>query len=266
MADRLRSYWQNKTVLITGASSGLGWAITAALAEYGVHFGLLSRRKEKLQELAEKLSDSGSRFWYKACDVRDREQVATAIREFRETAGRLDVAWVNSGIGGDASFENWNWDNFEAMIDTNLKGAIYTARTCLEIMVEQKAGALVGIGSASAMRGLPGRSVYGLTKIALEYYLVGQAAELPEVQFTIIHPGFVDTPINSGNPNRFWLQTPERAAQIMIKAVADGKHMLIFPRRMAALFRLVRMLPLPTYLWLARKLTRLRKSAPRNNK
>ncbi|MCH9008623.1 SDR family NAD(P)-dependent oxidoreductase [candidate division KSB1 bacterium] len=266
MADRLRSYWQNKTVLITGASSGLGWAITAALAEYGVHFGLLSRRKEKLQELAEKLSDSGSRFWYKACDVQDREQVATAIREFRETAGRLDVAWVNSGIGGDSSFENWNWDNFEAMIDTNLKGAIYTARTCLEIMVEQKAGALVGIGSASAMRGLPGRSVYGLTKIALEYYLVGQAAELPEVQFTIIHPGFVDTPINSGNHNRFWLQTPKRAAQIMIKAVADGKHMLIFPRRMAALFRLVRMLPLPAYLWLARKLARLSKSAPLSNK
>ncbi|MFQ5650495.1 MAG: SDR family NAD(P)-dependent oxidoreductase [bacterium] len=255
--SRVNSYWRNKAVLITGASSGLGWALTRALAPFKIHFGLLSRREEKLRELADHLSGTGSTFWMRSCDVRNREQVGHAVQDFHRHVGHLDVAWINSGVSFDSSFQNWSWEGFETMVDTNLKGAIYTARACLEVMVPQTAGTIVGIGSAAAMRGLPGRGVYSLTKVALEYYLLSQAAELPHIQFTIIHPGFVDTPINEKNPNRFWLQTPERAAQLMIKAVAERKRMLIFPRRMGVLFRLVRLLPVPAYHWLACKLARL---------
>lgn len=142
------------------------------------------------------------------------------------------------------------------MLDTNLKGAIYTAQACLDIMVKQGSGAIVGVGSAAAIRGLPGRGVYCLTKVALEYFLLSKSIELPQIQFTIIHPGFVDTPINKVNPNRFWLQSPCHAARRMIKAVTRRRRFFVFPRRMAALFLLVRYLPLPLYLWLARKAAR----------
>lgn len=253
MSNLLNSYWSNKSVLITGASSGLGWAITEALAPFKIQFALLARREDKLQELAEKLKDSGSTFWLRACDVRHRDQVLGAVRDFHQHAERIDVAWINSGISLDSSFEKWNWEGFEKLIDTNLKGAVYTIQACLEVMVPQKSGAIVGIGSAASMRGLPTRGVYSLTKIGLEYFLQSKAAELPDIQFTMIHPGFVDTPINAGNPNRFWLMTPEEAAQIMIKAVAKRRRLIIYPFQMNVLYRLVRALPLPLFLWLAHK-------------
>ncbi|RMF56659.1 MAG: SDR family NAD(P)-dependent oxidoreductase [Calditrichaeota bacterium] len=253
MTAHVRDYWQGKSVLITGASSGLGRAVAAALAPFGVRLGLLSRRLEKMQELAEQLKDSGSTFFCQACDVRDREQVYAAVNAFHKEAGGLDVGWVNSGISLNSSFEDWDWQGYADLIDTNLNGAIYTIRACLEIMVPRKSGTIVGIGSAASMRGLPSRGVYSFSKVALDYFLESLAVELPAIQFTTIHPGFVDTPINQGNPNRFWLLTPEQAAQIMIKAVAKKRRVVIYPWRMNLLFRLVRALPRWVYEPLARK-------------
>ena len=74
--SKLESYWHGKTVLITGASSGLGWAVTEALAPYGVHFALLSRREEKMRELVEQLRDTPSRFWFRSVDVRNRDEAS----------------------------------------------------------------------------------------------------------------------------------------------------------------------------------------------
>lgn len=216
----LARYWTGKSVLITGASSGIGWAITEALSRFGVSFCLLSRREERLAELADSLRDSSSTFWIRACDVRSREQVVTAVADYCDAGNQLDVAWVNSGISRESSFGNWDWQSVEDMIDTNLKGAIYTTHACLEVMSARRRGAIVGIGSAASMRGLPSRGIYSATKVGLEYYLQSLTPELPFIDFTLIHPGFVDTPINQNNPNRFWLLSPERAAQVMIKAVA----------------------------------------------
>jgi len=165
MNKKLVDYWTDKAVVVTGASSGLGKAIVEALAPFNVHFCLLSRRKEPMLELAKLLKESPSRFWIKSCDVQHREQVYAAIQEFHQQSGRIDAVWVNSGIGINSAFDKWDWDTVEAVIDTNLKGALYTTRACLEIMVPQKSGAIIAIGSASSMRGLPTRSIYCLTKI-----------------------------------------------------------------------------------------------------
>ncbi len=257
MNNFLRRYWSNKTVLITGASSGLGWAMVEALARYHVHFGLMSRSTAKMQALAEKLSNSGSQFSIYTCDVRNRIEVFAAVQRFRQEAGRIDVAWVNSGVGEDSSHDCWSWENFEAMIETNLKGAIYTTQACIEVMLTQGHGAIAGIGSAAAMKGLPGRGVYGLTKVSLEYFFLSKMAELPQIRFTVIHPGFVDTPINQGNSKRFWLMQPDRAARIMIKAVARRRRVMVYPFRMRLLFVLVRHLPNALYSRLAAKAVNL---------
>jgi short-subunit dehydrogenase len=240
MNQRLANYWTGKTVLITGASSGLGHALVESLAPYHVHLGLLSRRLEPMQELAAKLQASGSQFWLRSCDVRKRAEVESAIADFVKAAGRLDVAWVNSGIGGETSYRRWDWDRVESLINTNLKGALYTAHTCLHYMAPQQRGAIIAISSASAMRGLAGRSIYSMTKIALAYYMEAMAAELPQIQFTTIYPGFVDTALNRGNPNRLWLMTSGRAAQLMLNAVARRKREYIYPFQMKLIFHLVR--------------------------
>ncbi len=261
MNRRLAAYWTGKTVLITGASSGLGYALVEALAPYRVHFGLLSRRLEPMQELAAKLAASGSQFWLRACDVQKRAEVEGAIADFVKAAGRLDVAWVNSGIGGETSFRRWDWNRVESMINTNLNGALYTAHTCLQHMVPQNRGAIAAISSVSAMRGLAGRPIYSLTKIALAYYMEAMAAELPQIQFTTIYPGFVDTAINRGNPRRLWLMMPPQAAQLMIKAVAKRQREYIYPWQMRLIFHLVRALPAGIYRWLGGKTIEL--SRPR---
>jgi short-subunit dehydrogenase len=257
MTERLRRFWQEKRVVITGASSGLGAALVAALSPYRVHFCLLSRRVEAMQELASKQTCSGSQFWIRACDVKRREDVEVSIAAFVEAAGAPDVAWVNSGVVGDTSFQYWKWEIVENIIDTNIKGALYTAQTCLRYMVPQKQGTIVAISSSAAMRGLAGRSVYSLSKIGLAYYMESMAVELPEIQFTTIFPGFVDTPANRNNPNRFWLLTAEDAAQRMIRAVADGKSTYIYPFKMNLLFRTIRALPSFAYFPLARRLMRI---------
>jgi short-subunit dehydrogenase len=164
------------------------------------------------------------------------------------------VAWVNSGRGADSSFAGWDWDGIESALDTNLKGAIYTIRACLEIMVPKQAGTIVGIGSATAVRGLPTRGIYGLTKIGLEYFMESLAVELPKIRFTMIHPGFVDTEINRGAPNRIWLMTPEKAAKLMIRAVARRKRVFIYPLRTKLLFKAVRWMPRTIYFLIVRKI------------
>jgi len=86
-------------------SSGLGWAIVEALAPFQINFCLLSRREERMKELTDKLKGSGSTFWIRTSDVRNREQVYSAINDFCYENGRLDIAWVNSGIGANTSFQ-----------------------------------------------------------------------------------------------------------------------------------------------------------------
>jgi hypothetical protein len=262
MSRFLTSFWSNKSVLITGASSGLGWSLVHALAPYKIHFCLLARREKEMQILAGQLRNSGSRFWIRACDVRSRQEVERAVRDFVQESGKLDVAWMNSGIGGETSRRKWDWEFVERMLDTNFKGALYTAQACLEVMAKQNHGALVGICSAASMRGLPGRSMYSATKIALTYYLEAIATEYPELQITTIHPGFVDTAINRGNPNRIFLQTPERAAQRMIKAVAKKKRVFIYPWQMRLIYHAVRALPFGIYKILARRMIHLTRPSP----
>ena len=250
----LNEYWSNRKILITGASSGLGAAVVRALAQFQVHFALLSRRIEPMQQLQSELQNSGSKFWIRSCDVQNRVQVEQSVDSFVSEEGRLDVAWINSGIAGETSFRQWDWKVVEDTIDTNIKGAIYTTMACLRHMTVQKSGAIVAISSAAAMRGLPGRTIYSMTKIGLESFIESLASELAEIQFTTIYPGFVDTPINQNNPRRFWLMQPDRAAQLMIRAVARRKKVYIYPFRMKLLFYAVRSLPTFLYRPLARRL------------
>ena len=253
MNNKIFNFWQDKCVVVTGASSGLGRAVVEALAPFQIRFCLLSRRESEMLELALRLKDSGSTFWIKTCDVRKKAQVYSAIRDFHRQTGRIDAVWVNSGIGGSSALSEWKWDRIHDIIETNLVGAMYTIIACLEFMVDQKSGVVIGIGSATAMRPIPTRGVYSLSKIGLEYLIESLAIELPEIQFTMIHPGFVDTPMVNKRKNTVWIVQPERAAKMMIRAVTRGKSFYIFPYRMSLLYRIVRLLPRPLYRKLAKR-------------
>jgi short-subunit dehydrogenase len=158
---------------------------------------------------------------------------------------------VNSGVGGETSFYKWNWNHVNEMIDTNFRGAIHTVEASLRVMALQNHGCIVGISSVAAMRGLPQRTIYGSTKLAFANYLEGVAIEHPDLQFTTIYPGFIDTPLNQGQPNRFWLMTPEIGAKKIIRAVAKKKIEYIFPWQMCMIFYFSRITPTFIYRWLS---------------
>ena len=247
----------SKSVLVTGASSGSrmgGCGSPGALSRQLLPSQPPRRQDERAGRPAEETAAAHSGSGRAMGEA--PAEVFSAVNDFVRQRGGLDVAWVNSGHGADASFAKWDWDRIESVLDTNLKGAIYTIRACLEVMVPRKKGAIVGIGSAMAMRGMPAAGVYGLSKIGLDYFMESLAVELPEIQFTMIHPGFVDTEINKGNPHQIWVLAPEKAAKIMIRAVERRKRILIYPRRVKILYRAVRMLPAPVYTFLARKIVK----------
>ncbi|MCA9741871.1 MAG: SDR family NAD(P)-dependent oxidoreductase [Deferribacteres bacterium] len=259
MSTAINSFFSGKSILITGASSGLGWALAEALAPCRVKLGLLGRNTEKLQELAAKLRYTGSEFIVLTCDVQDRHAVEQSVQEFHQLAGGLDMVWVNSGISRSTFFPNWDWQNVEAIINTNIMGAMYTTKACADIMVQQDSGTIVAIGSVASMRGLPKHGIYSMTKIALNHYIESLVAELPQLHFILIHPGFVDTAINQGNPNRVFLMTADKAAQLMLKAVAKRKRYYIYPWQFRLLYPLVRALPASLYQSIAKKLVKMRK-------
>ena len=153
MSTAINSFFSGKSILITGASSGLGWALAEALAPCRVKLGLLGRNTEKLQELAAKLRYTGSEFIVLTCDVQDRHAVEQSVQEFHQLAGGLDMVWVNSGISRSTFFPNWDWQNVEAIINTNIMGAMYTTKACADIMVQQDSGTIVAIGCLARKAG-----------------------------------------------------------------------------------------------------------------
>ena len=242
----LAKYWNGKSIFITGASSGLGWALALELAKYDVHLGLTARREEKLIALKKQILAKypERKVWTHSLDVQQRADVESCVTQFCEAAGGLDCLWANSGVGEETSFRQWSWQEAEDMIDTNIKGAIYTVEAGLKQMVPKQKGTIVGLSSAAAMAGMPGTSIYCMTKAALSCYLEAVAAEHPALQVTTICPGFVDTPINQNNPKRFWLLTPELAAVMMMTAVAKRRARYIYPFKMKLVFHFVQLLPL----------------------
>ncbi len=250
----MNHFWRNKRIVITGASSGLGMAVTRALAPYGCQFALLSRRTEPMISLAKELGGGEDRFFIASCDVRDYVSVQSSIDTFAAKTGGLDVAWVNSGVAGETSWHQWDWERINTTIDVNIRGALHTIHASLHHMAPAGQGTIVGISSAASMRGLPGRTVYSMSKIALNWIMDSLAAEFPTIRFVTIMPGFIDTPINQDNPNRFWLMQPERAALLMIRAAARGKSAYIYPFRMKLLYHLIHSLPTPVYRRLGNRL------------
>ncbi len=257
MHKKVVEFWTGKSVLITGASSGIGKAVAEALAPFKVTLGLVSRREDKLLALRDELAGSGSKVWVKSCDVRNRQQIFEVVQAFAEDTGRIDAAWINSGVSMSSYYDDWRWENIDAMLETNLLGAIYSTRACLEIMVPQKSGVIVGVGSASSMRGLPKRGIYSLTKISLEYFFESLSTELPDIQFTTLHPGYVETDINRGNQKLLWRMPAQNAAQIMIEKVAKREKVYVFPWQMRVLYRIIRFVPKSIYPVLGGRLMNL---------
>ncbi|MCC6491070.1 MAG: SDR family NAD(P)-dependent oxidoreductase, partial [Candidatus Hydrogenedentes bacterium] len=164
--SRLTS-WKNKTVVITGASSGMGRLLALRVAAEGARVALVARREDRLDEVAKGIRETGSEALVVPCDVSDPEQVAAAATSIQNALGPVEVLINNAGYGGHFSFLEWDQADIERMVQTNFLGTVYWTKALLPAMVEQRRGWVVFMASVAGRIGVPGESIYSATKFAM---------------------------------------------------------------------------------------------------
>jgi NADP-dependent 3-hydroxy acid dehydrogenase YdfG len=188
---------KGKTVLITGATSGIGAACAKQLAKNGSNLILLGRREERLIELSSKLQNEYKiQILSRVLDVRDSEKVRECIANFPEEWQDIDILVNNAGLasGLDKAHE-LNLDDVEVMIDTNLKGLIYVSRAILPGMVKRNKGHIINIGSIAGHEVYPKGSAYCATKHAVDAMTKGMRIDLVDtaIRVSTVDPGLVET-------------------------------------------------------------------------
>jgi len=201
---------KGKVVVITGASSGLGEATARHLSVEGAIVVLGARRVERLKSLADELTAKGGQALAIATDVTDRDQVKKLVDAAVQKFGRIDVIINNAGLMPQSLLERLKIDEWDRMIDVNIKGVLYGIAAALPHMKQQKSGQIINVSSVAGHKIRPGATVYAATKHAVRALSEGLRQEVKpyNIRTTIISPGAVATEL----PNT--ITDPDAAARI----------------------------------------------------
>ncbi len=190
---------EGKVVVITGASSGLGAATARHLSAAGAKVVLGARREQRLTELVKQLTDNGQEAIAVKTDVTDQAQVQKLVDTAVEKFGRVDVLLNNAGLMQQSPLEALKIDEWNNMIDVNVKGMLYGIAAALPHMQKQKSGHIINVSSVAGHKVTPAGVVYCATKHAVRAISEGLRSEVKEynMRTTIISPGAVDTELPS---------------------------------------------------------------------
>jgi NADP-dependent 3-hydroxy acid dehydrogenase YdfG len=184
-----------KVIVITGASSGLGEASARLLSAAGASVVLGARRADRIGSLADELTGRGGKALAVATDVVDREQVKALVDAGVRAFGRVDVMINNAGLMPQSLLERLKVDDWDRMIDVNIKGVLYGIAAALPHMKEQKSGHIINVSSVAGHKVGPGSAVYAATKHAVRALSEGLRQEVKayNIRTTVISPGAVAT-------------------------------------------------------------------------
>jgi len=184
-----------KVIVITGASSGLGEAAARLLGAQGASIVLGARRADRLRALADELTGKGGKAITLATDVTRREQVAALVDAAVQTYGHIDVLINNAGLMPQSLLERLQVEQWDRMIDVNIKGVLYGIAAALPYMQRQKSGHFINVSSVAGHRVGPGSVVYSATKFAVRAISEGLRQEVKpyNIRTTVISPGAVAT-------------------------------------------------------------------------
>ncbi|HAR6874573.1 TPA: SDR family oxidoreductase [Staphylococcus aureus] len=215
----------DKVAVVTGAGSGIGEAITTLLHEEGAKVVLAGRNKEKLQNVANQLSQDSVKVV--PTDVTNKEEVDELIKIAQQTFGGLDIVINSAGQMLSSKITDYQVDEWDSMIDVNIKGTLYTAQAALPTMLEQSSGHLINIASISGFEVTKSSTIYSATKAAVHTITQGLEKELAKtgVKVTSISPGMVDTAITAAyNPTDRKKLEPQDIAEAVLYALTQPKH------------------------------------------
>ncbi|HDC7384789.1 TPA: SDR family oxidoreductase [Staphylococcus aureus] len=215
----------DKVVVVTGAGSGIGEAIATLLHEEGAKVILAGRNKDKLQNVANQLAQDSVKVV--PTDVTKKEEVDELIKIAQQTFGGLDIVINSAGQMLSSKITDYQVDEWDSMIDANIKGTLYTAQAALPTMLEQSSGHLINIASISGFEVTKSSTIYSATKAAVHTITQGLEKELAKtgVKVTSISPGMVDTAITAAyNPTDRKKLEPQDIAEAVLYALTQPKH------------------------------------------
>ncbi|WP_457803752.1 SDR family oxidoreductase [Staphylococcus aureus] len=215
----------DKIAVVTGAGSGIGEAIATLLHEEGAKVVLAGRNKDKLQNVANQLAQDSVKVV--PTDVTKKEEVDELIKIAQQTFGGLDIVINSAGQMLSSKITDYQVDEWDSMIDVNIKGTLYTAQAALPTMLEQSSGHLINIASISGFEVTKSSTIYSATKAAVHTITQGLEKELAKtgVKVTSISPGMVDTAITAAyNPSDRKKLDPQDIAEAVLYALTQPSH------------------------------------------
>lgn len=219
----------NKVILITGASSGIGAGIARELAASGAILLLGARRVDRLQALASELQQQGAEVEVAPLDVTSR----TSVQQFAEVAlekwGRIDVMINNAGVMPLSPLASLKVDEWDQMVDVNIKGVLYGIAAVLSPMLAREAGHIINIASIGALSVSPTAAVYCATKFAVRAISDGLRQENTQLRVTCIHPGVVESELAKTitDPSAAALMSDYRAIALQPAAIGRAVRFAI---------------------------------------
>jgi short-subunit dehydrogenase len=249
-----------RTVLITGASSGLGRGLALHYARAGATVHALARRRPELEKLAAEVAtaDARGRAVPVVVDVADSEALVAAVRDAERAAGgALDLVIANAGVGGATRATAMDWRAVKRMLDVNVSAACVTIAAALPAMVQRGSGTVASVGSLAGFRGLAGSGAYCASKAAVHTFMESIRVDLrgTGVRAVTISPGYVKTEMTAKNEYAMpFLMELDDAVDVIVRAIDRGAPTVSFPLPLAAFVRGIGLLPRGVYEPLAKRI------------
>ncbi|GAA5524479.1 fatty acyl-CoA reductase [Microbulbifer aestuariivivens] len=224
---------RDKTIWITGASSGIGKALALRLAKNNNFVIVSSRGRDSLLEL-QKTAPKNIRVL--DCDVGDDKAMEEAGDRLASLTDHLDMVFACAGTCEYDDGLKLKLESYRRVFDANFFGVVNTLRQALPLLSHSKQPVFAAVGSLSSVVGFPRAEAYGASKAALGYFLDSVRADTSRVRLHVAHirPGFIDTPLTKSNDfDMPFMMTPDAAAESIEKGVLRGRHIIDFPRRLS---------------------------------
>jgi len=224
--------FENKVVVLTGASSGIGYRIAKLLPKENCSLALIARRKNILDQLVNELNTPNLQIKAYQCDVEKRAEVQDTFNEIKNDFGRIDIVILNAGVSSRKDIINYSSEMADKIFNTNTLSIVYCVEQILPEFLERKNGMIVGVSSLAESRGFPGSGFYNASKSAASLLLESLRIELKSYNIKVItvKPGFIKTPMT--DKNEFYmpfLMDVEKAANIILNGIKKEKKIIQFP-------------------------------------
>ena len=238
--------FSNKTVLLTGASSGIGYSLAKLLPKENCSIALLSRRENILVNLANELKISGVQVKAYKCDVGKIDEVRNTLDQVKKDFGKIDIAILNAGASSRADVRKFSSSTAKEIFEANTFGIINCIEQLLPDFINRKEGMIVGVSSLAESRGFPKSGFYNASKAAATLLLESLRVELKphNIKVVIVKPGFVRTPMTDKNEFQMpFLMDVNKAAKIILNGIKKEKSIIQFPLPIVIGSKIIKYMP-----------------------